>query len=96
MLGLNAAPWIVIFTGALVGILVGLVGTSGAFIIPTLVYLFGLTQLRAQGTALFIAMIPLWIFPLWSYARAGNVQWRLGLLLAIGLACGSFFGGRLA
>ena len=92
----NPAVWLVIVTGALVGILVGLSGTSGAFIIPTLVYVFGLTQLRAQGTSLFIALIPLWIAPLWSYARAGNVNWRLGATLAVGLAIGSFAGGRLA
>ena len=86
----------IVVIGALVGVLVGLTGTSGAFIIPTLVYVFGLTQLRAQGTSLFIALIPLWIAPLWSYARAGNVNWRLGATLAIGLAIGSFAGGRIA
>lgn len=92
----HPAAWIVVLIGALVGVLVGLSGTSGAFIIPTLVYVFGLTQLRAQGTSLFIALIPLWIAPLWSYARAGNVNWRLGAMLAVGLAIGSFFGGRIA
>ncbi|MFN2975251.1 sulfite exporter TauE/SafE family protein [Terriglobus aquaticus] len=90
------AAWLVVVVGALVGVLVGLTGTSGAFIIPTLVYVFGLTQLRAQGTSLFIALIPLWIAPLWSYARAGNVNWRLGATLAIGLAMGAFVGGRFA
>ena len=92
----HPATWLVVLIGASVGILVGLTGTSGAFIIPTLVYVFGLTQLRAQGTSLFIALIPLWIAPLWSYARAGNVNWRLGATLAIGLAIGAFVGGRFA
>lgn len=86
----------VVLIGALLGVLVGLSGTSGAFLIPTLVYVFGLTQLRAQGTSLFIALIPIWVAPLWSYARNGNVNWRLGAMLAIGLAIGSFFGGRIA
>ena len=61
-----------------------------------MVYIFGLNQLRAQGTSLFVALLPIWVLPLWSYARAGNVQWRLGLLLACGLAVGAFFGGRWA
>ncbi len=90
------AAWLVVGVGTVVGVLVGLSGTSGAFIIPTLVYVFGLTQLRAQGTSLFIALIPIWIAPLWSYARAGNVNWRIGAILAVGLAIGGFFGGRLA
>ncbi len=73
-----------------------MVGTSGAVLIPTLVYVFGVTQLRAQGTSLFIALLPVWVFPLWSYARAGNVNWRLGALLACGMAFGGFFGGKMA
>ncbi len=90
------SAWLPIVVGAIVGIFVGLVGTSGAFIVPTLIYVFGLSQLRAQGTSLFIALLPIWIFPLIAYARAGNVQWRLGLLVAIGLAVGSFFGAKFA
>lgn len=88
--------WLGIPVGMLVGVLVGLVGTSGAFIIPTLVLVFGEKQLRAQGTALFIALLPIWISPLIPYWRAGNVNWRLGLMLAAGLVCGSFFGARWA
>ena len=92
----NAAPWLVILVGVAVGVFVGLVGTSGAFLIPTMVYIFGLSQLRAQGTSLFVALIPIWVLPLWSYARAGNVQWKLGMFLACGMAIGAFFGGRWA
>ncbi len=92
----NAAPWLVILVGVVIGVLVGLVGTSGAFLIPTMVYVFGLSQLRAQGTSLFVALLPIWVLPLWSYARAGNVQWKLGMLLACGMAFGALFGGRWA
>ncbi len=92
----QAAAWVIVLVGALVGVFVGMVGTSGAILIPTLVYVFGLTQLRAQGTSLFIALIPVWVFPLISYARAGNVNWRLGALLACGMAFGSYFGGKWA
>jgi uncharacterized membrane protein YfcA len=90
------APWIIVLVGAVVGIFVGIVGTSGAITIPVLVYVFGLTQLRAQGTALFIALTPLWILPLIPYWRAGNVDWRLGLMLAAGVAIGSYFGAEWA
>ena len=64
--------------------------------IPMLALVFGLTQLRAQGTALFIALLPVWIGPLLPYARAGQVEWRLGLLLGLGLMVGGYFGGQWA
>ena len=92
-----AAPvWMVLVVGAAVGVFVGLVGTSGAVMIPTLVLVFGLNQLRAQGTALFIALLPVWIGPLLPYIRAGEVEWRMGLLLGVGLMVGGYFGGQWA
>lgn len=92
----TAPTWLVLVVGAAVGVLVGLVGTSGAVMIPMLALVFGLTQLRAQGTALFIALLPVWIGPLLPYARAGQVEWRLGLLLGLGLMVGGYFGGQWA
>jgi len=89
-------PWAVVLAGGAVGVCVGLLGTSGAIMIPVLIFVFGLTQLRAQGTSLFIALLPVWIFPLVPYARAGNVEWKLGLLMAAGLAVGSYFGAQWA
>ena len=91
------AHWaIIVAIGALVGVIVGTIGTSGAIMIPLLVFVFGLTQTRAQGTALLMASCPLWIAPMLIYARAHQVEWRLGLLLATGMAAGSIYGARLA
>jgi uncharacterized membrane protein YfcA len=90
------SPWLIVLVGAGVGVLVGLIGTSGAIMIPVMIYVFGLAQLRAQGTALFIALMPVWIFLLIPYWRAGHVDWRLGLLLASGLAVGGYFGAQWA
>ena len=91
------SPWfVVILAGAVLGIFVGLAGTGGAFIIPALVYGFGMTQIRAQGTALFIAASPVWIVPMIPYARAKHVDWRIGILIAVGLALGSYFGAQWA
>lgn len=87
---------LIVLAGAGIGIFVGMLGTSGAITIPVLVYLFGLTQIRAQGTSLLIAAMPVWIGPLLPYARAHQVDWRLGLLLGVGLAVGGFFGAQIA
>lgn len=86
-----AWPFIVLI-GGVIGVLVGITGTGGAFLIPALVYIFRAGQLRAQGTALLIAASPIWIIPLIPYYRAGHFDWKLGLLLACGLAIGSYFG----
>jgi len=88
--------WFAVPVGLLVGVCVGLTGTSGAFLIPTMIYVFGEKSLRAQGTALFIALTPIWIGPLVPYWRAGQVNWKLGLVLGFGLAIGGYFGAQWA
>jgi uncharacterized membrane protein YfcA len=91
------AHWsIIILVGAAVGVVVGTIGTSGAIIIPLLVFGFGLTQVRAQGTALLMSAIPVWIGPMLVYAKVHQVEWKLGLLLATGMAAGSIFGAKIA
>ena len=96
LMPMPAPTWVVLLVGAAVGVFVGLVGTSGAVMIPMLVLVFGLNQLRAQGTALFVALLPVWIGPLLPYIRAGEVEWRIGLLLGLGLMVGGYFGGQWA
>ena len=85
-----------IVVGLLVGVFVGIVGTGGAFIIPVLVYLFKLSQLKAQGTALLIAASPVWIFPFVPYWRASQYDFRIAVLLGVGVAVGGYFGAILA
>jgi uncharacterized membrane protein YfcA len=85
-----------ILIAGLIGILVGLTGTGGAFVIPTLIYLFGFAQLRAQGTALLISVFPIWVISFIPYYRAQNFDFKVGLLMAVGIAAGSYFGGAWA
>lgn len=86
----------VVLAGLLVGVFVGIVGTGGAFIIPVLVYVFKMGQLKAQGTALLIAASPIWIFPFIPYYRAGQYELRIAGLLAAGIALGGYLGAVLA
>ena len=82
--------------GAVVGVLVGLTGTGGAFVIPALIYLFRMDQLRAQGTALLISSLPIWIIPFIPYFRSRNFDVRLALLLTLGIGVGGYFGASWA
>lgn len=86
----------IIVAGLLVGVFVGIVGTGGAFIIPVLVYIFKMGQLKAQGTALLIAASPVWIFPFIPYYRAGQYEFRTAALLGGGVALGGYLGAVLA
>jgi uncharacterized protein len=81
--------------GLIIGVCVGIVGTGGAFIIPALVYVFGMGQLKAQGTALLIGAWPVWFFPFIPYWRAGHYDLKTAVLLAIGIGLGGYFGARL-
>ena len=85
-----------IVAGVAVGVFVGIVGTGGAFIIPVLVYIFKMDQLKAQGTALLIAASPIWLFPFIPYWRANQFDFRIAVLLGIGLALGGYFGAAFA
>jgi uncharacterized protein len=85
-----------VMVGAVIGVLVGITGTGGAFVIPALIYVFHMGQLRAQGTALLISALPIWFIALIPYARQRNFDLRLGLLLAAGICLGSYFGASWA
>ena len=85
-----------LLVGALVGILVGITGTGGAFVIPALMYVFRMEQLRAQGTALMISSLPIWFIAFIPYARSHHFDLKLGLLIALGICIGSYFGAAWA
>ena len=85
-----------LLVGGVVGVLVGLTGTGGAFVIPALIYLFRMDQLRAQGTALLISSLPIWIIPFSPYFKARHFDLRLALLLALGIGVGGYFGASWA
>lgn len=82
--------------GAVIGVLVGITGTGGAFVIPALMYLFRMDQLRAQGTALMISSVPIWIIAFIPYARTHQFDLKLGVLIALGICIGSYFGANWA
>ncbi len=66
------------------GIVSGFFGVGGAFIAPpALTAFFGLRQVEAQGLALAL-VCPSTLVALLTYARAGEVDWGLGIPLAIG------------
>jgi len=80
-----------IVLGLVAGILSGLIGIGGGVIIvPALVLLFGMSQHNAQGTTLALLIPPIGILAAWTYYKAGFVDVRVAVLVAVGFFAGSF------
>ena len=78
-----AAPWAIV-PGTLGGITLGLFGIGGAMLaVPFLTTCFGQNQVRAQGTALAVAM-PGCLLSFIPYVWSGLVHWPVAILLVIG------------
>ena len=80
-----------VILGVVAGILSGMLGIGGGLIlIPGLIYIFGLTQLQAQGTTLALMVPPIGLLAAMRYYQSGNV--KLGMA---GFICAGFFVGGL-
>lgn len=89
-----------LLVGIAAGLLSGMFGVGGGIIIvPALVLLFGMAQHGANATSLVALLLPVGILGVLEYYRAGRITMEnvwMGLLLALGLLIGAFFGAKLA
>lgn len=83
--------------GLLAGILSGLIGIGGGMIlIPVLVFIFGFTQLQAQGTTLALMVPPIGILAALTYYSHGHVNLKVAAFICLGFFFGGLFGARVA
>jgi uncharacterized protein len=83
--------------GILTGVMAGMLGIGGAIImIPALVFLLGISQQTAQGTSLAVMLPPIGIIAAFNYYKAGQVNIRFAIILAVFFLVGSYFGSKLA
>lgn len=88
---------IVLLLGLGVGVLVGLLGIGGGVVlVPAMVFLLQMDQHLAQGTSLLILLPPVGLGALRQYWKQGQVDLRAGILCALGILVGGYFGGFLA
>jgi uncharacterized protein len=80
-----ALPWpFAAVAGAVGGAFSGFFGIGGAIMtVPAMTMFFGQTQVEAQGMALAFA-VPTTILTTATYAFAGDVDWAVGIPLAVG------------
>jgi uncharacterized protein len=83
--------------GLAAGVLSGLIGLGGGtIIIPALVFLFGFTELKAQGTTLALMVPPIGILAALTYYRKGFVDIGAAALICLGFVFGGLFGAKIA
>lgn len=90
--------WIVLLiVGLLAGMLSGLVGIGGGIIIvPALVYFLNFSQHQAQGTVLFMFLLPIGAFGTYTYYKEGYVDIKTALIVCTTFVLGSYLGSRMA
>ncbi len=88
---------ILLAIGLIAGVLSGLVGIGGGIVIvPVLVYFLNFTQHQAQGTTLFMFMLPIGILGVFNYYQKGNVDFKTAFIMASTFFIGSYFGSKIS
>ena len=86
-----------ILLGLVAGALSGLIGIGGGIIIvPALVFLFGFSQLKAQGTTIALMIPPIGLLAAWTYYRQGYVDIKAAALVCLGFVLGGLIGAQIA
>ena len=88
---------ILLALGLIAGILSGLVGIGGGIVVvPALVYFLGFSQHSAQGTVLFMFLLPIGILGVYNYWQEGFVDWKTASVMGITFLLGSFLGSKFS
>ena len=86
---------LLVLTGLLAGILSGFVGVGGGIImVPAMVWLLGYTQHQAQGTSLAVLMFPVVVMAVRNYYRAGMIDPKVVMVIALAFVAGGYFGSK--
>ena len=88
---------ILLCIGLIAGMLSGMVGIGGGIVIvPALIYFFGYSQHQAQGTVLFMFLLPIGILGVFNYYQAGHIEFKTAFIIASTFFIGSYFGSKLS
>ncbi len=86
-----------IVVGLIAGVFSGLFGIGGGLVIvPALVAMLGFDLKQAVGTSLAALLLPVGIFAVIAYYRAGKLRVQTASLIAVGLIFGALVGANIA
>lgn len=81
--------------GLVAGIICGLFGTGGGMIlVPAFVYMLKIEPKKARGTSLCCMLIMVIVSSIFYY-KSNYIDWKSGLLCAIGGIVGGYFGAKI-
>ncbi|MBI5930872.1 MAG: sulfite exporter TauE/SafE family protein [Chloroflexi bacterium] len=88
---------LLLILGLVAGLLSGMFGIGGGIVIvPALITFLAFSPVHAISTSLVALLLPVGIFAVMAYHRAGHFNWRASGLLALGIASTVWIGARLA
>lgn len=88
---------ILIVIGVAAGVLSGVVGVGGGIImVPALIYFMAMSQHEAQGTSLAVMLPPIGLLAAWNYHKAGALNWKFAIIMALAFIIGGYFGSKIA
>src|ERR1700748_2699354 len=88
---------ILVIIGLTAGFMGGIIGLGGGIIlIPAMVIFLAMDQRMAQGTSIAIMLPPIGLFAVFNYYKAGYVNVKYALVIAIVFTIGGYLGSKLA
>lgn len=88
---------ILIVIGVAAGVLSGVVGVGGGIVmVPALIYFMAMSQHEAQGTSLAVMLPPIGLLAAWNYHKAGALNWKFAIIMALAFIIGGYFGSKIA
>ena len=85
----------IVILGAITGFLSGLFASGGGLIaVPGLVYFVHTGEKEARAIAIF-SILPMVLTSMIFYNRAGNIDFKMGILCGIGGLIGGYIGAKL-
>ena len=88
---------ILLIIGLAAGLVSGVLGIGGGIIIiPMLVGFLGYTQKDAQGTSLGLLLLPIGLFAVMNYYKAGHVNIKAAGIMVVTFVIGSYLSSLYA
>ena len=86
-----------ILLGLIAGMVSSVVGIGGGIlIVPSLVFLFAISQKTAQGTSLAMLLPPIGLLAVINYHKSGFINYKIAAILCVAFIAGTYFGSKIA